>query len=100
MKLRTLLTLGTLLLSLSGVIALAACSGNRQQDAKTAKDIVHLADDTCVVIRDFARDGGPANDVCAKEEEIAPFINMILGSRRAAAARLDGGSPTIPDASK
>lgn len=100
MKSRSVLVAVTLLAGALVTISQVACSGSRQQDAKTVKDIVHLADDTCVVIRDFARDGGPANEVCAKEEEIAPFINMILGSRKAPHPAGDGGSPAIPDASK
>lgn len=81
-------------------ILMTSCSGNRQQDAKSVKDVIHLADDTCVVIRDFAHDGGPANDVCAKEDEIAPFVHLILGARKVGKAVGDGGSPAIPDASK
>jgi len=78
-------------------LTLAACSGNKQQDAKTAKDAIILANDTCVVIHDVVPDGSPANDVCAKENELVPFINLILGSRKHAQVGGDAGA-VAPDA--
>jgi uncharacterized membrane protein required for colicin V production len=90
---------GALLVSVFSVCMLA-CSGNKQQDLKTAKDIVKLTEQACVVVEDVAPANHPANSVCAKEEELRPYINLILGARKAPKAAVEGGTAAVPDASK
>jgi 2-keto-4-pentenoate hydratase len=86
---------GVLSMTLMSMLTLA-CSGNKQQDIKTAKDTVTLADTACVLVRDVSP-SGPANEVCAKEEELKPFINLILGGRKKPAAA-DAGVAVVADA--
>jgi hypothetical protein len=86
----------------SGFIALvmqstvSACSGNKQQDVRTAHDAIVLANDACVLLGDVTPDAGPVDKVCATAEELAPFANAILAGR----ARKAAASAGIPDASK
>lgn len=73
---------------------LQACSGNTQHDTKTVHDAVILADDACTVIKDIAPDGGVVSSICAKEKELAPFINLIAAAR-VSDAGLAGVKPGI-----
>lgn len=96
---KRLFVLGALSLCLLG-ISPTACSGNKQQDVKTAKDVVKLADSACVVIADVSPNGGPANEICAKEEELKPFINLILGARKKPDAGASAQAVSASDAAK
>ncbi len=69
------------------IVGAGACLPT-QQNVKTVKDAVKLAQDACVVIRDVAPDNKEAAEVCAREEELRPYIKLILGGR---AHQADGG---------
>lgn len=86
--------LGVLFGGLLGVGVLG-CQ-NMQQNIKTAKDAVKLAQDACVIIRDLAPDNKEAMEVCAKEEELRPYIKLILGGRVRAHVQDDAGVASRP----
>lgn len=77
-------------------LGVAGCA-NLQQDAKTAKDVVKLAEDACVVLRDVAPKNEQAIEVCAREEELRPYIKLILGARARGPLPTDGSAPTMKD---
>lgn len=52
-----------------------------QKEVKTVHDVVQLAEDACVIIHDVAPDDPRGKEVCAKEEELKPYINLILAGR-------------------
>lgn len=60
--------------------ALVGC-GSMQQNVKTVKATVKLAEDACVFIKEVAPDSKEGAEICAKEEELRPFIKLILGAR-------------------
>lgn len=68
-----------------------------QQQVKTVRDSVKLAEQACVILRDVAPDSKQAMEICAKEEELRPYIKLILGGRARAAAHLDGSAPDTSD---
>lgn len=78
------------------MLTLGACLPAQQQ-VKTVKDSVKLAEQACVILRDVAPDNKAAMEICATEEELRPFIKLILGGRAQAATRLDGSAPDTSD---
>lgn len=62
-----------------------------QQAVNTAKDAVILAKDACVVIHDVAPNNEKGQEICAREEELQPFLKLILGGRAKAVSTTDGG---------
>lgn len=74
------------------VSAIGIGCANMQQNIKTAKDAVKLAQDACVIIRDVAPSNKEAMEVCAREEELRPYIKLILGGRARAHVVDDAGT--------
>ena len=74
------------------ILTVGTGCGALQQDAKAAHDIVVLADDACVLIRDVAPNDPKGKEICAKEEELRKLIPLIESGRAKKAA------PMVPDA--
>ncbi len=66
-----------LLVAATAGIAVSSCTPAQREAART---VVKAAEATCVLIEQ--RNGDATDEVCAKAEELAPFVRLILSSRR------------------
>lgn len=77
----------------------SGCAALSPKDVQTGRDVLTLVDTSCVVLKEII-DSKVVNQVCATEQELLPFVKLILAGRARQGAKADAGVADSADSAK